>query len=71
MISGEPKLQDWVRQISLVIHNCFVNGLANLYIHNNLEIFVTVTEAEAEAETEKKSEKGRKKKTSGKLNAST
>ena len=62
-------MQDWVRQISLVIHNCFVNGLANLYIHNNLEIFVTVTEAEAV--TEKKSEKGRKKKTSGKLNAST
>ena len=30
----------WTRQVLLVVHNCFVNGLANIYVHNNLEIFV-------------------------------
>ena len=30
----------WGRQLLLVIHNCLINGLANIYVHNNLEIFV-------------------------------
>ncbi len=30
----------WARQVLLVAHNCLLNGLANLYVHNNLEIFV-------------------------------
>lgn len=31
---------NWLRQFLLVLHNCCLNGLANLYVHNNLEIFV-------------------------------
>ena len=34
----------WLRQLMLVMHNCLINGLANLYIHNNLEIFVQYDE---------------------------
>ena len=29
-----------LRQILLVTHNSVLNGLANLYVHNNLEIFI-------------------------------
>ncbi len=29
-----------LRQRLLVVHNCLLNGLANLYVHNHLEIFV-------------------------------
>ena len=27
------------RRILLVVHNCWLNGMANIYLHNNLEIF--------------------------------
>ncbi|TRY70108.1 hypothetical protein TCAL_15011 [Tigriopus californicus] len=30
----------WARQILLAVHNSLINGLANLYVHNNLEIFI-------------------------------
>ncbi len=42
---GQP-LGRWLRQVLLVAHNCLLNGLANLYVHNNLEIFVQKTVAE-------------------------
>ena len=31
-----------LRTCALVVHNCILNGLANIYVHNNLEIFQEV-----------------------------
>lgn len=36
----EQSPAQWARQILLAIHNSLINGLANLYVHNNLEIFI-------------------------------
>ena len=30
----------WARQVLLAAHNCLLNGLASIYVHNNLEIFI-------------------------------
>ena len=42
-----------IRQILLVTHNSVLNGLANLYVHNNLEIFIQKIKGEVEEEDEK------------------
>ena len=44
----------WCRQLLLVVHNCLINGLANIYIHNNLEIFVTYKIDKASLDTNKR-----------------
>lgn len=49
----------WWRQLLLVVHNCLLNGLANIYIHNNLEIFVRYDNDKKPAKLEE--EKSRKK----------
>ena len=43
-----------LRQILLVTHNSLLNGLANLYVHNNLEIFIQKIKGEDDEEDEKK-----------------
>ena len=48
-----------LRQILLVTHNSVLNGLANLYVHNNLEIFIQKIKGEDDDE-EKRGEKGAK-----------
>lgn len=55
----------WVRQILLVVHNCFINGLANIYVHNNLEIFVHYDQDEAEEANETPTKTKRRKKSVG------
>ena len=44
-----------LRQILLVTHNSVLNGLANLYVHNNLEIFIQKIKGEDEDEKQKSS----------------
>ena len=39
-----------LRQILLVTHNSVLNGLANLYVHNNLEIFIQKIKGDEEEE---------------------
>jgi hypothetical protein len=36
----------WLRQVLLVVHNCCLNGLANIYVHNNLEVFIQRSESD-------------------------
>ena len=38
-ITGQS-LTSWIRQLLLVLHNCALNGMANIYLHNELKIFV-------------------------------
>ena len=42
-----------LRQILLVTHNSVLNGLANLYVHNNLEIFIQKIKGDEEEEHKK------------------
>ena len=37
-LKGEKK-RTMIRRILLILHNCWLNGMANIYLHNNLEIF--------------------------------
>ena len=36
----DQRFMEWIKQVFLVVHNCLLNGLANLYVHNNLEVFI-------------------------------
>ena len=57
--SSQTTLVGQLRQILLVTHNSLLNGLANLYVHNNLEIFIQKIKGEDDDE-EKRGEKGAK-----------
>ena len=46
-----------LRQILLVTHNSVLNGLANLYVHNNLEIFIQKIKGDEEEKLPTKSSK--------------
>ena len=52
MNEGE-KRRAYVRRIFLILHNCWLNGMANIYLHNNLEIFSKTNHGHDENEREK------------------
>ena len=54
------------RRILLVIHNCWLNGMANIFLHNSLDIFTKDSHSDDEGKI--KNEKYQKESVSVKLN---